>query len=107
MLNCSPNCILPVRLEMVNFFSHENQSFPPSLSRNGDLRSGIKSYLLICLEDIHPCSLKKPAVCVIFDGLVIAPVNSSTFRDYASKVFSPGNRVIGLTLLGNFIKKIP
>ena len=40
--------------------------------------------------DIHSCSLEKPAVSyVILDGPVIAPVNSSTFRDYAWKVFSP------------------
>ena len=75
------------------FFSHENKSFPPLLSKNSDLRSGIKSDILTCLEDVHPCSLEKPPVySVILDGPVIvnmlSPVNCSTFRDYASKVFS-------------------
>ena len=77
-----------------DFFSHENQSFPPSLSKNGDLRPGAKADLLKCLEDVHPCTLEKPVVsCIILDGPAVvnmlSPDNCSTFRDYASNVFLP------------------
>ena len=49
---------------------------------------------LTSIEDICPCSLEKPTVsCAILDGPVIlnmlSPVNYSTFRDYAPKVFLP------------------
>ena len=37
-----------------DFFRHENQPYPPSLSKAGKLRSGTKSDLLDCLEDIAP-----------------------------------------------------
>lgn len=36
--------------DMDNFFSHENQPFPPSLSSYGQLRQGKKSDLMGCLE---------------------------------------------------------
>ena len=36
-----------------DFFQHENQTFPPSLSTYGNLRSGKKSDLLQCLEDLQ------------------------------------------------------
>ena len=72
---------------------------------------------LTSIEDICPCSLEKPTVsCAILDGPVIlnmlSPVNYSTFRDYAPKVFLPlsainSNLAIGLKLLGMFIKKTP
>ena len=35
-----------------DFFRHENQSFPPSLSKNGDIRTGNKSDLIECLQAI-------------------------------------------------------
>ena len=41
-----------------NFFSHENQSFLPSLSQNGTLRPGNKSDLLKCLERFILCLVK-------------------------------------------------
>ena len=51
------------------FFSHENQSFSLSWSKNGDLRSGIKSDILTRLKDIHPCYMEKAVVsCVIFES---------------------------------------
>ncbi len=36
------------------FFSHENQTYPPSLSQMGMLRTGNKSDLLRCLQDLAP-----------------------------------------------------
>jgi hypothetical protein len=35
-----------------DFFSHENQSYPTSISKFGDLRLGVKSELLKCLESL-------------------------------------------------------
>ena len=72
----------------------KNQWFPSSLSKNGDLRSGIKSDILTCFEDIHHCSLeKRPISCVILHGPIIVnmlpPINCSAFRDYSSKFISP------------------
>ena len=40
--------------DLEGFFGHENQSFPPSLSQYGKLRSGTKSDLLSCLEKNGP-----------------------------------------------------
>ena len=39
--------------DMANFFSHENQSYPPSLSNHGALRSGTKSDLLVCVYEVN------------------------------------------------------
>ena len=37
--------------DLDQFFQHENQPCPPSLSQMGSLRGGTKSDLLICLQD--------------------------------------------------------
>ena len=76
------------------FFSHENQSFPPSLSQNGTLRPGNKSDLLKCLEKVHPSSSEVPATdAVILDGSAIfnmvQPRGCKTFQDYAENCFIP------------------
>lgn len=39
-------------LDLDQFFSHENQSFPPSLSLNGEMRTGDKSQLVLILEKL-------------------------------------------------------
>ena len=52
------------------FFSHENQSFSLSWSKNGDLRSGIKSDILTRLKDIHPCYM---LFLVLFLSLLNCP----------------------------------
>ena len=77
-----------------DFFSHENQPFPPSLSEAGKLRSGTKSDLLQCFEDIAPARTQAPEVtCIILDGAVIAqmlrPGTANTFGEYAKEVFIP------------------
>ena len=58
-----------------NFFLHENQSCPPSLSQNGTLRPGNKSDLLKCLEKVHPLSSEVPATdAVILASLMELPL---------------------------------
>ena len=77
------------------FFKHENQSFPPSLSDCGNMRHGTKSDLLQCLEDLVPNSapsqeLLQDTDMVVIDGAVIVnmikPGVADTFNDYASKI---------------------
>ena len=76
------------------FFCHENQQFPPSLSDDGMLRSGNKSDLLACFEELSEASHAKPVVQSIFiDGPAIVnmlrPVNCSMYKEYLTKVFLP------------------
>ena len=40
--------------DLADFFHHENQTYPPSLSVFGDMRFGTKSDLLPCLLDLVP-----------------------------------------------------
>ena len=70
-------------------FSHENQSFPPSLSQNGTLRPGNKSDLFKCLEKVHPSSSEVPATdAVVLDGSAIVNM-VQTFQDYEENCFIP------------------
>ena len=76
------------------FFSHENQNFPPSISQNGNLRFGQKSELLDCMEDKVQTVVISDVPVVnakIFDGAAIVnmlkPLRNSTFEDYARLVF--------------------
>ena len=76
------------------FFSHENQTFPPSLSKDGMLHTGYKSDLLCSLDDIQDTSQDKPSVkCIVIDGTavanILAPVNCINFKDYSKKVSPP------------------
>ena len=74
------------------FFSHENQSYPPSLSDRGKLRFGKKSDIIHCLEvnteDGNPLS-----DVIVLDGAAIVnmlrPDSAKTFQDYAKDVFLP------------------
>ena len=77
-----------------DFFRHENQSFPPSLSKRGDIRTGNKSDLIQCLEAISRVSMEKPfASRIELDGPAIVnilePRDCSTFKDYSLKVLCP------------------
>ena len=74
------------------FFCHENQPCPPSISLLGKLRLGSKSDLLTCLERCIALPDRIPnADIAILDGAVIVnfltPVTCKTFDDYALKVF--------------------
>ena len=49
-----------------NFFKHENQCFPPSLSQNGNIRLETKSGLLTkCLEPLSVVTDESPSVEVV------------------------------------------
>ena len=78
------------------FFYHENQAYPPSLSQHGKLRLGTKADLLPCLETLIEQSDSLPSLhsdVVILNGAAVVnflkPSVSSTFDNYAHKVFLP------------------
>ena len=78
-----------------DFFRHENQPYPPSLSQGGSLRSGNKSDLLECfapLYSVHDIT-DMTVDCCILDGAVVVqmvrPQSGSTFREYKQKCFLP------------------
>ena len=78
------------------FFEHENQAYPPALSKNGKLRTSTKSDLASCLEELINSreNATHPSVeGIILDGSVIVnmlrPGSAKTFSDYASQVFLP------------------
>lgn len=79
------------------FFSHENQTCPPSLSDRGKLRLGTKSDIVRCLEEAVPEDEEdEPSPVgdvVILDGPAIVnmlkPGSAHTFKEYAQDVFLP------------------
>ena len=80
--------------DLREFFSHEIQSFPPSLSDLGKLHlPSTKSDLLKCLE--LPGLSEPPSTydCIVLDGAVIVhflPTKAvSTFNEYTDHVFIP------------------
>ena len=81
--------------DMDEFFRHENQGTPPSLSDMGELRHGTKSDLMSCLERLStvPQNEMPDVDAKIVDGSVVVnmlqPKASSTFGDYAADVFLP------------------
>ena len=72
---------------LYEFFSHENGSYPPSISKNDDLMPGSKSDFLHCLEKLN----KEAAIdnmimdCIILDGAAIVnmikPTGVTTFQE--------------------------
>ena len=80
--------------DLVEFFKHENQNYPPSLSVFGNMRFGTKSDLLPCLEDLIPQqdrdSCQQEVDIVILDGAAIVnmikPGTCGTFEDYVSLI---------------------
>ena len=74
------------------FFSHENSSYPPSISKNGDLMSGSKSTLLHCINVDNEVAADEMNIdCIIMDGAalvnIIKPNGATTFKDYAAQKF--------------------
>ena len=64
------------------------------LSDGVDLRLGVKSDLLPCLEQVHRAYSESPKVtCTIVDGAAIIqmlkPISVKTFNDYAHVIFIP------------------
>ena len=77
-----------------DFFAHEIQSFPPSLSDLGALHlPNTKSHLLQCLD--QPGQAEPPSTynCKVLDGAVIVhclpTTRVSTFDEYADAIFIP------------------
>ena len=80
--------------DLNEFFAHEIQSFPPSLSDFGMLYlPGTKSDLLPCLGQSTKTEPPSTYDCKVLDGSVIVhclpTFNVSTFNMYADKVFIP------------------
>ena len=80
--------------DLDEFFAHEIQSFPPSLSDFGNLHlPGTKSDLLHCLEQPDQPEPPSAYCCKVFDGAVIIHclpvIGTSIFDGYANEVFIP------------------
>jgi len=83
--------------DLDEFFKHENQPYPPSLSQHGKLRIGSKSDLLSCLTHLNSSDLPDLAALAVdayvLDGAVIvqmlSPGTSKTFADYRDNIFIP------------------
>ena len=82
--------------DLAQFFAHENQTVPPSLSKQGELRpASKKSAIIQCILQMqHQTPNEHPVVKTkILDGAVIInmlpPGGSRTVKDYAMEVFLP------------------
>ena len=71
-----------------NFFSHENTPVPPSLSKDGELRSGKKSDLIDCLVESVTISNVRPLVeGSVIEGAVLVNQIRPTGQKYFSEYF--------------------
>ena len=79
--------------DLDEFFMHENQPYPPSLSEFRNLRLGKKSDLLACDEPAGQPDPPPVYDCKIFDGAATVhalPLTTvSTFNSYAEHIFIP------------------
>ena len=83
--------------DLDDFFSHENQGCPPSISQNGKLRlPGKKSDLIECIQPLSQPQTSAPTSisAAIIDGAtainMLKPSNTiKTFQGYANQVFLP------------------
>lgn len=83
--------------DLEDFFRHENQNYPPSLSHDGGLYHGTKSELVPVLEhldkDMERPEKEPPADTLIIDGAALVhtkiPGASKTFDEYAKDVILP------------------
>ena len=72
-------------------FSHDNDSYPPSISKNGDLIPGSKSDLLHCLEKFNKEAANDNMTmdCIILDGAAIINmiklIGVTTFQEYTTQ----------------------
>ena len=88
-----------------DFFKHENQSCPPSLSHNGLMRKPAKGDLVECLiklPSVHSPTVAPPSDVIIVDGAAVVnilkpTVVCKTFEDYSTEVLLPHLK----NLLGN------
>jgi len=82
------------KTDLNTFFEHETHLYPPSLSNSGEIRFGVKSDLLTCLESLVPSQPTPPSIDVlVLDGAaavqMLVPKDCWTFADYVQKVFIP------------------
>ena len=96
--------------DMDEFFRHETLKYPPSLTKDGEMRSGDKADLLPSLRDLkgsNVLDLNGDAACL--EGSVVVnmtpPTKNQTFKDYCKDSFQTGiakyreeTTVIDLTL---------
>lgn len=83
------------KLDMENFFKHENSTYPPSLSSNGHLRHALgKADILQPLEklmNLERNTFSDRCDVVVCDGAALIhatpPRNSRTFEGYCSQEF--------------------
>lgn len=80
--------------DLQDFFKHENQPWPPSLSQQGQLRQGNKAELVRCLQGTTELPAESPQVDVkVFDGAVVVqmlhPKTARIFKEYVQTVFLP------------------
>ena len=78
--------------DLDEFFRHENEAYPPSLSKIGELRSGTKSDILPCLEKclLQHSKVDTPDVDnIVIDGPAIVHILKPIGAEYAEKVFIP------------------
>ena len=82
--------VRPGKGDLEEFFSHENQVSPPSLSVSGKLRLGKKSDLLKCLvPDGQLQRNSRPSIDVKILVNMLPPMECKTFADYTNKIFIP------------------
>ena len=78
---------------MAQFFTHENQPEPPSISSQGKIRLGTKSDLLHCIERVNTSVSGNvfPNVMHIIDGAIIVnmrkPKIAKTYRHACNGIF--------------------
>ena len=81
--------------DLDEFFIHENQPYPASLSEFGKLRFGKKLDLFTCVKPANTDQPNPPPFyeCKIFDGAAVVhalpSTTVSTFHSYAENVFIP------------------
>ena len=77
--------------DLQEFFAHETQGFPASLSDYGKLHACKKSDLLQCFGSLNEASPPTDFDCKILDGAAVIHFLStsgvSTFEEYADRVF--------------------
>ena len=79
---------------MDEFFSHETLSQPPALSKNTEMRSGDKSQLVKCLDQLSNNQVQVPKVLAgVFERSVLVnmlkPKKNQTFERYCIDTVQP------------------
>ena len=79
--------------DLLNFFKHENQQAPPSLSDFGKQRTADKAKLLPVLEGLVSEEVQMHTQVTVIEGSVMVhllpPMDCKTFEDYAERKVMP------------------